>query len=171
MNLFVSLEYGRGCTFIGNGDNYMPDEEIRKMAEQYKKKVAADIRDKNLALQQHEILKAKGPHAWAALRQLIKDKVDEFNAEMGSEAIVWATHVASRLAMVRELDGAKLEGEFDAIQDKVSLRSLQLKLDATYSMSVNGSEIEFTQPDVRTQINLPHTKEEIATELLRYFTR
>lgn len=91
----------------------MADDEIRKLAQKYKAHLQKHETEQAAFVEKRAILKSKASGLWAELRQLIKDKRDEFNKEMEREVLTWDNVRSTRLSMTRTDDSEKLEAEFD----------------------------------------------------------
>jgi hypothetical protein len=154
--------------------------EMKVLAAQYKQKLEKQKLDKTIFSREQKLLEAKGPGQWAELRRLIRQDLEEFNAEVGHEAVSWndphSNRVAvswndphsNRVSMTRKDDGVTLEGAYDEKSKSASFRSPS-GIDRSFQQSVQGDDVVFMSTDAATKIATPHTTEQVATSLLRAF--
>jgi hypothetical protein len=154
--------------FPANGGDSVTNE-MKDLASEYKKKLERDGLDKLAFVERQRLLTTLGPKRWTELRTLIKQKLDEFNTEMETEAVSWDDPHSSRIAITRKNDGVKLEGGYEGGTSTLFLRSKPLKIDMVFTQSVQGDDVVFVFTNPETKHPSVNTAEEIASGLLRDF--
>ena len=154
--------------------------EMKVLAAQYIQKLEKRKLDKTVLLRDQKLLDAKGPKQWVELRQLVRQDLDEFNAEVGHEAVSWndphSNRVAvswndphsNRISLTRKDDGVTLEGFYDDQSKTASFRSAS-GIEISFRQNVQGDDVVFVLTDPKTKVAAPYTSEQVATSLLRAF--
>ena len=75
---------------------------------------------------------------------MIKRKCDEFNKEIGHEELKWSTGADQSATITRTLDGAQLEGTYDASSNIATFKSEQLTIKQSFTAVVINDDIGFS---------------------------
>lgn len=155
-------------TIYANGGNTVNDD-LKRLATEYKDKLKQKETETLAFTQEQKLLQNLGPKRWAELRQLIKDKVEEFNVEMGTPAISWDEIHSDRLSITRRADGVKLEGGYDETAKTVFFRSPQLAINLVLTQVVHGNDVVFVVINSKTKMEYVNDPESVAYGILRDF--
>jgi len=165
LGIGFSLVIDGGYRFVANGGSFVSDE-MKDIAREYKDKLEQKKLNKTVFVEEQRLLSTLGPKRWAELRQLIKERLDGFNAEMGYEAISWDDPHSDRISMTRKDDGIKLEGGYDEPIKTAFFRSKALEVDVVLTQVVQGNDVVFVNTKVSPFVIAP---QEIAYNLIRDF--
>ena len=80
MNLSVSLEFGHGCTFIGNGGKAMSDWSDGAVRRS-RNRIEANANKNAKALQDKGVLDGEGMELWSQLKATIGRMCEDFNSD------------------------------------------------------------------------------------------
>jgi len=145
------------------------NDEIKNLARQYKEKLKQKELEMLAFTEERRLLKDLGGKRWAELRQLIKSKVDEFNAEMEQPAISWDDNHSDRISMTRRADGVKLEAGYDSLATTAFFRCPQAAIDVSLTQVVRGNDVVFVAINPQTKIEFVNDPESVAYGLMRDF--
>lgn len=91
------------------------------------------------ALSDRELMVVELPKKWAALRELLRRKVEAFNAEYGSEVLIWES-IRSNEVIVRIKDSeTTLHGRFGSRDNSIELDSGPHS--GCYDANIVGNEV------------------------------
>ena len=143
------------------------NDDIKRLSTQYRARLEQRGTDQDASVQKPKMVDSRDPLPWAGLRKTLWDKVDEFNREIGSDAILWDDSHSERVSITRRLDGVKLKGGYDPSTSTASFECPQAKIDYKFALS---DEIEFVSFNPKTRMGyLSNKSEDIAHVLMRDF--
>ncbi len=145
----------------------MTDEQIKRLAEQHKKRLKDKQRNEAASNQNSAILSSQAPKRWEDVRNLIKAKRDAFNAEIKEEALSWDTPHSDALSVTRKDDSSKLEGQYDhqthvigfSVSRPESWKNPLMRMD--FLATVKGNDVCFVPREIIGGPELSVTIEEI----------
>lgn len=144
-------------------------DETNDLVAKYKQKLEAKKLEDTAFVEKQRLLNTLGTKRWSELRELIKEKLDAFNAAIGYEAVSWDDLHADRVAMTRQDDDVKLEGGYDEAVRAIFFRCPQEKINVAMTQVVRGSDVVFVVTNTTTHNIVVNSAEEIARGLLRDF--
>jgi hypothetical protein len=119
--------------------------------------------------EEQRLLRTLGPKRWAEMRQLIKEQVDQFNVEIGHEAISWDDPHSHRISITRKEDGAKLEGGYEESTKVAYFKSPKTAIDLQLTQVVRQNDVVFVTANPNTKAEFVNTAYDIAYGLVRDF--
>jgi hypothetical protein len=145
---------------------------IRDLADEYKLKA----RDKHVRdaafLKTEELLDRDAPRRWEELRSLFKAKCEAFNKHIGNEALSWVEIHPDKLTIVRRLDNARLEGEYDSKMRHVEFRRDELPpVTEAFTLAWVDGATCFTTPHQTEHGVVTWSTDNIAQKVLGDFLR
>jgi hypothetical protein len=143
------------------------NSDIKRLSTQYRTRVKQHGMDQADFVEKPKMVESHDPLPWAGLRKRLRDKVNAFNREMGSDAISWDDSHSEQVSITRKLDGVKLKGGYDPSTSTASFECSQAKID--YKFALHG-EVEFLSFNPRTRMGyVNNNSEDIAHVLMRDF--
>jgi hypothetical protein len=143
--------------------------EMKNLAEEYKSKIQQKELDKAAFTEEQRLLRTLGPERWAEMRKLIKEQVDQFNVEMGHEAISWNDPHSYRISITRKKDGAKLEGGYEEPTKVAFFKSPKTAINLQLAQVVRQNDVVFVAINPNTKAEIMNTAYDVAYGLIRDF--
>ena len=144
-------------------------DEIENLAEECKTKFQQKELEKVAFTEEQNLLRTLGPKRWAEIRQLIKKQVDQFNMEIGHEAVSWDDPHSYRISITRKKDGAKLEGGYEESTKLAYFKSPKTTIDLQLTQVVRQNDVVFVTVNPNTKAEFVNTAFDIAYGLVRNF--
>jgi hypothetical protein len=119
--------------------------------------------------EEQHLLRTLGPKRWAEMRQLIKEQVDQFNVEMGHEAISWSDRHSYRISITRKKDGAKLEGGYEESTKVAFFNCPKTAINLQLTQVIHQNDVVFVTINPNTKSEFVNTAYDIAYGLVRDF--
>lgn len=147
------------------------NEDVKDLADQYKRRVAGEQLEAKVFLEKRELLKTESPKLWSDLSNAIKSKCEAFNQEIGEEALRWQEVDSHHWKITRQTDKVEMEGTFVSPLFLVTFTAPRADLNFELHFSSDSGKTEFVHINPKTKVELINKIPDIAHGLLRDFLK